>query len=52
MASSASLGRGIAWRTRYFEEEEFTTQFNGGTLRRILALTQAALDLGGRLSWC
>jgi ATP-binding cassette subfamily B protein len=24
----------------YFEEEEFTTQFNGGTLRRILALTR------------
>ena len=30
-----------------FEEEEFTTQFNGHTMRRILALTTAPLGAAG-----
>ncbi len=34
-----------------FEEEEFTTQFNGQTIRRIGRSADAPLALGGRASW-
>ena len=36
--------------SEYFEEEEFTTEFNGRTLLRILGLTKPLLAVGSWLS--